>query len=340
MSSTGRGGPRRLAAKLGLFVASNLLALACLELALRVAYPLWAGHDSELWRYAAGMLEPANHPGLRHQHRPDRELELYGTTIRTEAHGLRDERVVTDHPAPGTRRVLLLGDSITLAWGVDWSDSYGQVLERLLEESTGRDHELLNAGVAGYDSASLAAAWEQRAELEPAVVLVAFYINDIERAPSGGSLWSWLGSHLHLKPFFQRGLLGLLAPDYRDLYTERYADPAATGRLVADLRGLLASVRGRGLPLVFVHIPELHGFDPYPFPQVHRLIEERVLADSEACYVDLLPALAGHEPTSLWVSPEDHHPNAAGHELMARAILEACGPVLAGAAPIPEPSTR
>jgi lysophospholipase L1-like esterase len=70
---------------------------------------------------------------------------------------------------------------------------------------------------------------------------------------------------------------------------------------------------------------------------VRSLIEQRVLPGHQACYADLLPSFQGQEPTSLWVSLEDHHPNAAGHAIIARGILESCGPILLGADPAPEP---
>ena len=325
-------------AKAGLLLASNLVALGALELGLRVSYPLWADYNSEMWRYATEVKERSHHPGQGHQHGPHRDAALYGTHIRTNALGLREEREVALQAAPDTRRVLLLGDSITLAWGVDWTDSYGQVLEASLEERSELDFEVLNAGVGNYNSQALAAAWQRYAQLEPDVVVVGFYINDIEHIAYPSPVAAWFMARLYLYPFFHRRILALFAQDYRSFYDGLYADPALADRLVADLGGLLDQVEDQGIPAVFVNIPELHSFEGAPFPQVRELIEQRVLTGHDACYADLLPHFAGHEPTSLWVSPEDHHPNAAGHDIMARGIMAACGPVLLGPAHPPETS--
>ena len=328
---------RTILAKTGLLLASNLVALVALELTLRLAYPLWADHNSELWRYASALGERSDHPDQGRQHRPGWEAELYGTTIRTNNLGLLEDRETTPAPAPGTRRVLLLGDSITLGWGVDQTDSYGQVLERSLEDRSGRDLEVLNAGVAGYNSAALNAAWRRLSHLQPDAVVVGFYINDIERIEPSGPLATWLMHRLYLYAFFHPRIQGFLAQDYREFYDALYAEPAQRDALVADLRALLESARAQNVPVVFAHIPELHSFEDHPFPQVHSLVEDRVLVGSDACYADLLPAFRGHEPTDLWVSMEDHHPNAAGHGIIARGILESCGPVLLGPGRSPEP---
>jgi lysophospholipase L1-like esterase len=327
---------RTLLAKTGLLLASNLVALVALELALRASYPLWADYNSEMWRYATQIKERSASPGQGHQHRPGREAELYGTTIRTNNLGLREERETAVEPALGSRRVLLLGDSITLAWGVDQTDSYGQVLERSLEERSGRDFEVLNAGVGNYNSAALHAAWQRLGHLQPDVVVVGFYINDIEHIEYPGPLAAFFMKRLYLYPFFHRRILGLFAQDYREFYADQYADPALSDALVSELRALLDSVQARNVPVVFVNIPELHSFEGEPFPEVRSVVEDRVLTGFDACYADLLPHFAGHEPTSLWVSMEDHHPNAAGHDIIARGILESCGPILNGEDPSEE----
>ena len=39
--------------------------------------------------------------------------------------------------------------------------------------------------------------------------------------------------------------------------------------------------------------------------------------------VDLLPAFAGIDPRSLWVSPGDAHANARAHEIIGRTLYDA-----------------
>jgi lysophospholipase L1-like esterase len=67
------------------------------------------------------------------------------------------------------------------------------------------------------------------------------------------------------------------------------------------------------------NIPELRRFSPYPFADVNAKLA--ALAAQEGIeYVDLLPAVAGEAPDSLWVTAPDPHPNAKAHALMARRL--------------------
>jgi hypothetical protein len=85
--------------------------------------------------------------------------------------GLRDR----DHElarTPGVRRVVCLGDSTTLGWGLRPPEAYPQVLEELLEEAGDRT-EVLNVALGG---------WSTRQEL---------IATGASRASTGRMWWSW-----------------------------------------------------------------------------------------------------------------------------------------------------
>jgi hypothetical protein len=69
---------------------------------------------------------------------------------RTNAHGLRDR----DRPAkaPGSKRVLVVGDSYTWGYAVAEEEAYPQVAERLLAERGRPDIEVINGGIPDYNS--------------------------------------------------------------------------------------------------------------------------------------------------------------------------------------------
>ena len=67
---------------------------------------------------------------------------------RTNAHGLRDRD--RSEKAPGTKRVLVMGDSYTWGYAVAEEEAYPQVAERLLEgarPSGHRSHQRWDSGL-------------------------------------------------------------------------------------------------------------------------------------------------------------------------------------------------
>lgn len=127
------------------------------------------------YRNVLGDLEPR----LR---LTDREIPGLPYAVTIDAQGFRGSRAVGPHRAPGSLRVLCLGDSYTYGVGVDDAAAYPALLERFLADRLpGRPVEVVNAGVPFYD---IFDEWtyyvDKGARLAPDVVVLQFYINDLE----------------------------------------------------------------------------------------------------------------------------------------------------------------
>jgi hypothetical protein len=71
-----------------------------------------------------------------------------------------------------------------------------------------------------------------------------------------------------------------------------------------------------------VILPELHQLDPYTFSREHRLIVDFLQSEGIET-LDLADFFRSVEdPTSLWVSFDDAHPNARAHSLIAKYSLD------------------
>jgi len=87
--------------------------------------------------------------------------------------GLRDREYTYEKP-PGTRRILCLGDSYTLGYGVSVEEAYPNVLERILNERRllGCRWQVINAGVANTGTAHQLAYFEAEGrKYQPDLVL-------------------------------------------------------------------------------------------------------------------------------------------------------------------------
>lgn len=125
-------------------------------------------------------------PDLPYRLRPGVALEVQGSRVSVNELGLRDRANLPPRPEPGTRRVLVLGDSVAFGWLQDADRAFPRRLEDDLRRMGGpwARTEVLNAGVPGY-SATTEAAWfrDFGAALQPAVIVVAVNLNDFDRVP-------------------------------------------------------------------------------------------------------------------------------------------------------------
>jgi hypothetical protein len=157
--------------------ASLLVSLILVEVGLRIVNP-W-GMDFFHWLpyHMQGMID---HPQLGYVHPRSVSYRLGHNPVRLNAQGLRDREIPYEKP-DGEKRILLLGDSVTFGWGVSQGESFGDQMEPLLESSSGRRWEVINAGVNGYNTEQEAIYFRiEGLRYEPDIVIVTYLENDIE----------------------------------------------------------------------------------------------------------------------------------------------------------------
>jgi hypothetical protein len=99
--------------------------------------------------------------------------------VTTDEFGLRNEH--SAEKPQGIYRILMLGDSVTFGFGVDQTQSFPAVLERLLNEKNQAKYQIINAGVPGYsiqDEGALLPALLAR--YQPDLVLWTVTSNDYD----------------------------------------------------------------------------------------------------------------------------------------------------------------
>jgi lysophospholipase L1-like esterase len=113
------------------------------------------------------------------RHKPDARVELRGHLFRTNARGLRGPELETPKPA-GVKRLVFLGDSVVLGWGVAEEDTFVRGTEQALTTATGERWETVNAGHLLHDTTQeLGVLEEVGLECEPDVLVLVFVENDI-----------------------------------------------------------------------------------------------------------------------------------------------------------------
>jgi len=132
-----------------LFVFSFVAAIAFAEIALRIKNSSMTNYDIEMWRYAKELKQPSPDPVRGHEHLKNASAVLQSVNVRTNDWGLRGGPVAPRQA--GTRRILVLGDSITLGWGVAEEDVLTSRLQKMFD-SDGEKVEVLNAGVGNYNA--------------------------------------------------------------------------------------------------------------------------------------------------------------------------------------------
>jgi lysophospholipase L1-like esterase len=297
------------------------IAVVAGEVLLRVKNSSMKTYDIEMWRYAKELKVRSDDPALDFDHVKSKSAVLQSVPIRLNEAGLRGGPV--EPVVDGGRRILFLGGSIALGWGVAEADTVEARLEKQLR-ATGQHVQVLNGGVGNYNAKRYVSRFfKELTGLRPTDVVVHYFLRDAEAlSPSDDNavlrnselaVTLWIAYHR----LFDRSGEQSLVDHYRSAYQ---SDAPGFVEMQANLKRLAEYARANQVRIYLAMTPDVHNLVDYKFGFVHeqmRDVAERLGYN----YIDLLPAMQGRRPEDLFAMPGDPHPNALGHQLMADAIL-------------------
>lgn len=249
-------------------------------------------------------------------------VTAWGKELRTNELGFRDRPV--GPKAPGEFRVVVLGDSFTVAAGVDFHDLYTSRLERL----TGA--RVINLAVGGYNIVQYALVLrEVGLALEPDLVLVALFPdNDFsnETYEENYRVASGKASADPVRAWYEdlyayRAYGGRLEKKLKSMFTSKpaAAGPAGWNENVVALKAIMAMSAQRGVELQAVLLPHTWNFE------AERARFQQVKQECAKLHLQCLDLLAsftsrGVRAATLRLNPLDAHPNERYHAIVAEEL--------------------
>ena len=236
--------------------------------------------------------------------------------------GMRDREHALAGP-PGVRRVMILGDSVTLGYGLRPEQAYPQVLQDLLD-ARGQPAEVFNVAFSGWSTRQERIAYERIGRrYHPDDVVVAICLNDIPEIHNNLARPPRVLQALHARSALVRRLVGAQRREIHDV-EELFTVPEspnvrdAFARFFEELRRLRGEVEADGARLSLAVLPfrmQLASADP---PRVQERIAAFGAADGIPV-LDLLPVL---RPMGESGFLDYDHLSASGARRVAEALAE------------------
>lgn len=263
-------------------------------------------------------------PGfLYFETQPNLDVPEFGGRLVTNSYGMADREYSLAIPE-GTRRLSIIGDSISRGLGA----THGKTFEALLEEklnSLGRGpgpmrYEILNFAVGGYRITQLLWVLQNKAaQFHPHVNIVVF----TELTVVG----KWAdhivqlvhdGRDLHYPYLKELVEKAKLRPDDDPQTFHAKLGPYREEVITWALQTMRASGREQGAELVVFIVPAASEAEPERFAGIRKLV-----ADLNIPLVDVTDAFAGIDNlTPYQISRLNTHPTDQGHALIAERIFE------------------
>lgn len=257
---------------------------------------------------------------------PNLDVVIWNHPFRTNQWGMRDRDYPLE-PPPRSRRIALMGGSISLGRGVSAEDTY----ESLLEATLNKDHlgngierfELLNFSVGAHGVFQRLTMLEHTAlPFKPSIVFFTCHVDD---------------PNLDLKHLGRMDRKRVPYPEIIDLLssagvTEGMAAEEVRARLF-PIWEELSSVyykkavevcHGMGIKIAMIVIPSKPG--ERALDRISQMLEIGREAGFDAV-INLTGAYKGYTRKELHVSEDDGHPSATAHRLLyERLYQELLGP--------------
>jgi lysophospholipase L1-like esterase len=301
------------------------------EVVVRIVAASTLIYNIEMVRYAKELKMPDPQGEISHVHRPNASAHLMGVDVALNSLGHRSPELTAPKPAT-TKRVLVLGSSVTMGWGVTDAQVFTALVSRRFatEKPQGPDValEIANAGIGNYDTKAQATLFgRQYPVVKPDLVVLHYFISDPEPRPPAKNSIVLRESYLAAYFYDRFRTLGLAAQGHNDLfkhYSDVYDDQypywtAALERIVA-MRD--AAARDH-VPFVVMLIPDFHNLangTPYGalYEKMYKGFTERGITTINT-FPEFQKRYGGNE-SDVWIQRDDPHPNAKGHELMAELL--------------------
>lgn len=316
-----------------------VIALGILEGYLRLTIPASSG-DSIYESTSSGRFKVM---------KSDARIIAWGSELRTNKLGFRDDKADVPANRPSELRLIVLGDSFTVSGGVDYDRIYTSVLDKRLKETL-PNANVINLAVGGYNIIQYDLVLQEVGlSLAPDVIVVAVFpfndlSNDTYRGNEADAAGKSTPSHTpwYKKLYVYQALLVKVEWRLRAWFQKPVASTPEMARAAqaaqaireADARQnlealerLVDSATARGLPVVVALLPNTDTFEQQrqDFSAFVNLCETHQWRCSNL--LDRFIA-TGVSPRSLRLNLIDGHPNEAYNALVARFLAEDLLPLI------------
>lgn len=306
------------------------------------------------------MIQPNPDLDIIYNLKPNLDGFFAKYPLRTNSQFMRGPEVALK-ARPGVMRVMGLGDSVMFGWGVSYEQTVLTIIGQELSQRLECPVESLNLGCPSYNTANEVAVYRQMGrKFKPRLVMLVFMENDfgfpglmlepvrpwaVDRSYIARQLRRTLAprwrdavaddeqfvSTRHLDDIRDKKPQELTADDrWRQLVSAHYTKTVGHDSAAASLEELSAMLREEGAYGLVVYNPiRITLGEPASYEKAAGFVVQAARKVGLAA-VDMTPVyeayLREHNFKSmsqcLWVGEHDWHPNAIGHALMAKAVMD------------------
>tara|TARA_B100001173_G_scaffold241086_1_gene210914 strand:+ start:1 stop:966 length:966 start_codon:yes stop_codon:yes gene_type:complete len=312
---------------ISLSIFSVIFILLIIEILFRVFFSFNMSYNMEMHKYALSLKERSSISGLSHEHKPNSSKELMGVNISINDLGMRDDYLLADS-LKYKEKVLVLGSSITMGWGVDNENVFTSLLQNELNKDK-NEYNIINSGIGNYNTKFESILFKKNFNLiNPNSVILHYYLNDAEIISNKSSnfiiKYSYFAAFSYLilqQVLYKSKEYDSLGEYYLNMYDEENPGWIDAQNSILAIKKICDD---NNIPLLVLVQPDLHNLSiNSDQKKCHNIIND-FLNSKKIKFIDLFENYRDtyeNSPQELWVNSDDPHPNKFGHEIIYKSLL-------------------
>ncbi len=306
---------------ISLVIFGIIVACILAESGLRFYFSRHINYDMEMWKYATTLKRPVSDKRV-HVHLPNKSELLMGVKVNINSQGIRDHEYTYTKPK-GIFRILAIGDSFTLGWGVSEDLTFPKLLEQMFNQNSARKTEVINYGVGNYNTEQeLAAFLIDGVKYQPDLILLGIYINDAE--PVQNNSQDFFTKHSYFAAFVAQRyfqLRSIFSAKYKyGQYYKLFYQGELWDAYTKVIDDFAIQTKKRNIPMLAVILPDLRDLSRNIFEVENHKVLQR-FSDNGVTGVSLFNAFSGIKESTVWVAKDDPHPNVLAHKIIADHLI-------------------
>ena len=292
---------------------SLILIILTLEIFVRIITSNGLNLDIEMLKYAKSHKIISANKNIGLEHRSNVKKKLMNVEIKLNSQGFRNN-IDIDH---SKKKILMLGDSITLGWGAQNTFSYN------LEKFLNSDIQVINAGIGNTNTyMQIYNFFENYSKYNFDMIVLNFFVNDFERIIIKKS--NLFVKNLYFISYFKAKILKILIENslidnYESFYLKTFEDEEFVEESLNLIKKLNEYCKKEKIIFVINYIPELRGMKNYKYNKQIKILEN-FSKQNEIKFINSLDVLQNYEDETLWVTKEDSHYNDKAHLLVSKFL--------------------
>ena len=272
-------------------------------------------YEIEMMKYANKLKIISSSPNIGIEHKKNFKAKLMGADMILDIDGFRNNKVKRENK----KKIIMLGDSMTLGWGT--KRPFSQILnDKIL------NYEVINAGIGNTNSIMQISNFLENysTKYEYEIVILNFFINDFEdvkiKKPNFLQKYSFFYTYLNNK--INTILIKFnFKKNWQNFYSDNYLNKDMQKKTLLQLTELKKFCDENNIKLIIHNIPELRDLNSYKFNRETDIIK-KFSENNDIDFVDSIEVLNKYEGEELWVTKEDPHANDKAHKIIADFLIK------------------